>query len=93
VKFGTTEATNITVVSDTEVHASYPPLAEGTYTLSLNSGAAAFTGSMVARSSVTYPTETVALPETPAQVSFLRYDADRRALLVAVTTTSRRSPL
>lgn len=82
VKFGTTEATNITVVSDTEVHASYPPLTEGTYTLSLNSGAVAFTGSMVARSSVNYPTETVPLPETPAQVSFLRYDADRRALLV-----------
>ncbi len=82
VKFGTVAATKVTVISDTEVHASYPPLPEGSYALSLNSGAIAFTGSIVARSSINYPAETLALPETPALISFLRYDADRRALLV-----------
>jgi IPT/TIG domain len=82
VKFGATEATQVTMISDTEIHATYPPLADGSYAVSLNSGATAFTGSLVARAPVSYPTETVALPETPAEVSFVRYDADRRALLV-----------
>jgi hypothetical protein len=82
VKFGATAATQVSVISDTEVHAKYPPLADGSYAVTLNSGATAFSGTLVARAPVSYPTETFALPETPALVSFARYDADRRALLV-----------
>jgi hypothetical protein len=82
VRFGTTPATAVTVVSDTEVHADYPALAAGTYAVSLNSGAVAFNGSIEAVDAAPYAMNTLALPETPSLLSFLRYDAQRRALLV-----------
>jgi hypothetical protein len=82
VRFGTIPASAVTVVSDTEVHADYPALPAGTYAVSLNSGAVAFNGSVEAVGPVTYATQTLALPETPSLLSFVRYDAKRRALLV-----------
>jgi hypothetical protein len=82
VRFGTIPASAVTVVSETEVHADYPALPAGTYAVSLNSGALPFNGSIEAVAAATYATETLALPERPSLLSFLRYDAERRALLV-----------
>jgi len=67
-------------VSDTEVHATYPVLAAGTYVIALNSGAIPFTGSIVAVAPANYSNDSIVLPEQPAHLSFLRYDAERGAL-------------
>jgi hypothetical protein len=81
VRFGPHEATDVAVVSDTEVHATYPVLAAGTYVIALNSGAIPFTGSIVAVPPTNYSNDSIVLPEQPARLSFLRYDAERGALL------------
>jgi hypothetical protein len=81
VHFGPHAATDVAVVSDTEVHATYPPLAAGTYVVALNSGAIPFTGSIVAVPPANYSNDSIVLPEQPAHLSFLRYDAERGALL------------
>jgi hypothetical protein len=81
VHFGPHEATAVAVVSDTEVHATHPALAAGTYVIALNSGAIPFTGSIVAVAPANYSNDSIALPEQPAALSFLRYDAERGALL------------
>lgn len=82
VHFGPHAATNVSVVSDTEVHATYPALANGTYAVSLNSGTIPFTGSIVATPVTSYASDTIDLPEEPSTLAFLRYDAERSALLV-----------
>jgi len=68
-------------VSDTEVHATYPVLAAGNYVIALNSGAIPFIASIVAVPPTNYSHDSIVLPEQPAQLSFLRYDAERNALL------------
>lgn len=81
VHFGPHAATDVTVVSDTEVRAAYPALASGTYAVQLNSGAIPFTGSIVAVPPVNHSSERLDLPEMPMGLSLLRYDAERGALL------------
>jgi len=81
VKFGSADAASFTIVSDTEVRATYPALAAGTHVVSLtpNTGAG---GSIVAVAPVTYAQTTLPFPEQAAQgLTFLLYDAERQALL------------
>jgi hypothetical protein len=70
-------------VSATEVRASYPGLASGTYSVILNSGAVAFTGTLVAVPAVTFTSTQLLFGETPERISTLLYDAERNRLLVA----------
>jgi len=81
VHFGSTAATSVVVVSNTEVHATYPAsLGAGVHAVTLNSGAIAFTGSIVAVPPTNYSSATLDLPADPETLRFLSYDAERRAL-------------
>src|SRR5712671_560973 len=82
VRFGSNAAVSFSIISDTEIRAVYPALTAGTYAVTLNSGGIAFSGSIVAQTPIGYPAETLALPNPPTQITFLRYDAERRAILV-----------
>lgn len=82
VHFGPHAATNVSVMSDTEVHASYPALGSGTYAVALNSGAIPFSGSILAMPPTNYSNDSVDLPAGSWGLTFLRYDAERGALLV-----------
>ncbi len=84
VNFGSTPATAVTVVSTTEVRASYPAtLTPQTLPVTLNGGAISFNGSIVAVGPQAYSAQTLTLPETPNRVLTALYDAERRALFVA----------
>lgn len=84
VHFGTVAASAITVVSDSEIRASYPALAAGSYPVSINSGSIAFTGEMTVVNVPAYAAATLDLPADPVDVGGLLYDPERNALLVAV---------
>jgi hypothetical protein len=78
----TVQASGVTQVSATEVRASYPALASGTYSVILNSGAVAFTGMLVAAPAATFNSTQLTFGETPERISTLLYDAERNRLLV-----------
>jgi hypothetical protein len=83
VSFGVTPASQVSVVSDTEIHASYPALAAGTYPVSINSGAIAFSGTLsVIDSPVFAPTFLSNPTQGAAAYSRMYFDAERNALLV-----------
>lgn len=86
VSFGGTPG-SVTVVSNTEVVASYPPLAAGSYPIALNSGALAFSATLVATAPAGYTATFLPHPAPSGMTAHtitLEYDAARRALLVAV---------
>lgn len=89
VTFGGVAATTFTVVSDTEIQASYPALASGTYAVAIDApgspGAIVSTASLVVVDPPNYAAATLAYPAGAPQVRNLVYDAERRALLLAVT--------
>lgn len=93
VSFGNQSALSFTVVSDTEIHATYPALQPGTYPISLNGGAIAFQASLVA---VAPPAQTATTLGFPSSVGVLGvqtvlYDAQRNALLVGVRASQTSS--
>jgi hypothetical protein len=83
VAFGGTPATAVEVLGSSTIRATYPALAAGSYAVSLNSGALAFTGSLVAVPETGFAAEFIphSVP-TPAVVNSLTYDAERNALFV-----------
>jgi len=83
VSFGSTPASTSTVVSATEIHATYPPLPAGIYQVALNGGATAFSGSvtLVQPNTLTGAT-TLNYPSVVQNMRGLVYDARRQALLV-----------
>lgn len=89
VTFGGAAATTFTVVSDTEIHATHPALASGTYPVQIDAagspGAVVSTASLVVVDPPDYAAATLAYPAPAPQVQTLLYDAERRALLLAVT--------
>jgi len=86
VAFGATPATSVTVVNDTEVHASYPTtLATGALSVTLNGNAIASPGSIVALAPQSYTAQTLSFPEAPQGILATLYDAERSALLVAAS--------
>ena len=96
VAFGAFDAVSFTVVGDTEIRATYPALAAGTYALNLAnaSGAVPFSGSVAVVTPRTYAAGTLPYPSAPQQTLALKYDAEREAVLVAASyfdgnTTSR----
>jgi len=94
VTFGATAATTFTVVSDTEIEASYPALAPGSYAVQIqasgNPGAITSQANLVAVNAPAYSAATIAYPSgTTPQVNELAYDAQRQALLVADTADGK----
>ena len=88
VTFGATAATTFTVLSDTEIQASYPALAAGSYPVQIQAPSGAGTiisqANLVAVNAPGYAATTIAYPSASPQVNGLVYDAERGALLVAV---------
>lgn len=88
VSFGTTPASNVSVVSDSEIHASYPPLAAGSYGISIDSGNIAYGGTLEAINPPAFAPAFLSYPaSTNASISSVSYDADRNALLVVTGST------
>lgn len=88
VSFGGTAATALTVVSDSEIRATYPSLAAGTYALQVNSGSVAFSGSVVAVPTPGYAAVLLPYPQATTSVRRIIYDAPRQALYVAGGNTN-----
>ncbi|MET0535237.1 MAG: IPT/TIG domain-containing protein [Steroidobacter sp.] len=82
VRFGTTAASNVTVVSDTEIRATYPSLTPGRYAVSIDGGAVSFTGSLVTVNVPTYAATLTPFTTAPFLVSAAVHDAERNNLYV-----------
>jgi hypothetical protein len=94
VSFGSAAATSITVVSDSEIDASYPALAAGTYPVSVDSGSISDSASLVA---VSPPAFTQTFIQYPLGVGGpvpmeIEYDAQRTALYVLMPGTGASNP-
>lgn len=90
VNFGTVAATSSTVVSDTEIRATYPALPAGTYAVQLDIpshvGPINSTAELVVLEPIAYAAGVLAYPTAaPAIRSFL-HDAERSSLLVATNS-------
>ena len=93
VTFGSQSATSLTVVNDSEIHASYPSLPAGTYPISLNAGALSYHASLVSVAPPAFPAASLTYPAAPLAVQGLVFDAERSALFVAVHGASGDSVL
>lgn len=84
VSFGSTAATSMTVVSDSEIHASYPALPAGTYPITIDSGAVTDTASLIAVSPPAFTATMVPYPSGYVDTGGpeIEYDAQRTALFV-----------
>lgn len=88
VRFGDTAATSSSLIdnSTTELRATHPALAAGTYTVHLNAtdhqGEIPSTATLVVVDPIAYPATTLAYPAATTVARRLIYDAERRALLV-----------
>ncbi len=88
VTFGTTAADSVSVVSDTEIHATYPPLAAGSYDIAIDSGNVAYSATLDVVSPPAFVAAFLTYPvSTPAPATSFSYDADRSALLVVTGST------
>src|SRR5206468_6321555 len=86
-----TSASTFSVVSDTEVHATYPALTAGTYPVQLQSnlGASRSLANLVVVGAPSYTATTIAYPDaTSKSINSIRYDAERQALVVVVADGS-----
>ena len=88
VTFGVTAASAFSVLSDTEIQASYPALAAGSYAVQVQASAspAAILSSaaLVVVDPVSYAAGTLSYPTAAPQIKRLAYDSERQALWVAV---------
>lgn len=88
VSFGATAAGQISVVNDTEIHASYPSLAAGTYPVSIHSGNIAFSATLSVINSPSFAPAFLSNPtQAPPANSRMSFDAERKALLVVLDST------
>jgi hypothetical protein len=87
VTFGSTPAATASFVSDTEIHASYPPLAAGTYPISLSSGSVAYAAVLTAYVPPTYSAAFLAFTGV-GKVTSIEYDAQRSAIFVVQDATT-----
>jgi IPT/TIG domain len=83
VRFGSTAASSVSVVNDTEIRAVYPALSAGNYPVALNSGAVSFSGTLVAVDKPNYAAATLTYPSPPTAIGGILYDAQRSALFLA----------
>jgi hypothetical protein len=91
VTFGGVAATEFTVVSDTEITATYPALSAGTQAVLIDAptspGAIVTSANLAVVDAPSFAATTLAYPSASPQVLKLLYDAERQALLLAVTDT------
>lgn len=87
VKFGTVAATSFTIVSDSEIRATYPALSAGTYEVQLDIpshvGPITSTADLVALDPIAYSAGVLAYPTAAPTIRSFLYDAERSSLLVA----------
>lgn len=86
VSFGSQTAASMTVVSDTEIDASYAMLPAGTYPVTVDSGGIGFNASLVAVPPSAFTATALPYPAGTALRNALQiaYDAQRMALFVLV---------
>src|SRR2546425_406012 len=93
VRFNSTLATTAVVVSDTEIHATYPSLAAGSYSISVGSGATSIPSraalKLVVIDPPAFPLHAIPRPASAGQPANLIYDAERQALLFIDETNHR----
>jgi hypothetical protein len=85
VNFGSDAATSVNFVSETEILATYPPLAAGSYTVNVNNnGGPNLTtrATLVVVDPPAFPEETIVRQNNPGAVGNLIYDAERRAIFL-----------
>lgn len=87
VNFGATAGTAITIVSDTEIRATYPALAAGTYPIALSATTHPEPMTSEAQLVVVEPqaftAQALPWPATPTRIHSIEYDTRRRALVAA----------
>jgi len=96
VSFGSVPASSISVLSDSEIDASYPALAASTYPITINSGGISHTASLSAvappafsATSIPFPSGDVLIgPDPPG----IEYDAGRTALFILLPGGNSTSP-
>jgi len=97
VNFGSAAASSLTVVSDSEIDASYPALAAGMYPVTINSGNISFSASLLAVSTPAFTA--TALPYPSGDVLFepdragIEYDAQRSALFILLPGVNSTNPI
>lgn len=101
VSFTAADATSFSVISDTEIHATYPALDAGTHSVQLSndSGVTTFSADLVVIETPEFSAGTLQYPAAPRQILKTIYDAERQALFVAASdfdganfnTTSRQT--
>lgn len=96
VSFGSTAATSMTVVSDSEIDASYPSLPAGTYPVTIDGGSITDTASLI---SVSPPAFTATILPYPSGLGLpypitpeIEYDAQRSALFILLPGQGSASP-
>ncbi|HXU42776.1 MAG TPA: BACON domain-containing carbohydrate-binding protein [Burkholderiales bacterium] len=86
VLFGATPATAVSVISDTEIHATYPSLAASSYAITVTDGTNTLASRAALKLLVVNPpgfaSATVTRTGSPGGVGNLIYDAERQALYV-----------
>lgn len=93
VQFNGMSATSFNVVNDTQIKATYPTLAAGSYavtvlTPTISAGPATSNASLVLQNAPSYTATTISYPNSTSQLQRLIYDAERQTLLVARTTST-----
>lgn len=97
VQFGSGPASLATVINDTEIHATYPALAAGTYAPVVTDGGVLMldraTAQLVVVAAPSFAATTIArgttVPAVPGGVGDLIYDAERKALLLSDVGNNR----
>ena len=96
VSFGSIAASAISVVSDSEIDASYSTLAAGTYPISIDSGGISYTASLVAVAAPPFTAVAIPLPAGDVPINpdppGIEYDAQRTALFVLLPGGNSISP-
>lgn len=90
VKFGAISASTFSVISDTEVRATHPALTAGSYPVQLqnNLGINNSLANLIVVDAPVYSATTLAYPGAPSQpILAIRYDAERKALVLARGTS------
>jgi len=79
VSFGSSAATSVSAVSDSEIDVSYSALTAGTYPITINSGGISYTASLVAVAPPAFSPTSITSASGAIEI---QYDAQRAALLV-----------
>ena len=91
--FGGTAAKSVAVISDTEIHATYPTtLAPGTLAVSLVGSATPFAANVVVVAPQAYAAATLTYPRQPYRIEKVVFDAARQVLYVAADMTAASIP-